>query len=368
MRYTTQFDVTIIVLSKRIDWSIVRHGDKVVCKPNRIMSKNFFLSYCFSQIDLSEFSNLHCVDRFVLGHVITSAVISEDAKITTGIYHSKEMLWQPSAYYARLQSTMFYELFSKNIYFGNDVVKKVYEDLYQANVAKDSVFPIGIKFLESKKTTKLSYHIAIIGRHTGFKAYIGAFLAEWQRTNFDMEMPLKITVIGEGPLTKKLKSDYPEAHFVGKMQPSEIERVLAHTDLVLCGGTTAPLIASTGTTVLVGIENEADKYANGFFHEIYSEAYNSKTSNNNRVSFHTAIHHFYGELSKNSNLIHKNIRAAAPYDIEVTHLKMQEFLKNSVKTKYHSSFPQYLRYKISLIFWLTYEIVFNKKIIRKRLM
>ena len=98
------FEVTIIVLSTRIDRSFSDRKDlniRVVTAP--IHRKNFFLSYLYLNLDLWEFDHVHCVDRFTFGAVLL-AKKRPSASISFGVYHSREMIWEFEAYFAKLQT------------------------------------------------------------------------------------------------------------------------------------------------------------------------------------------------------------------------------------------------------------------------
>ena len=366
LRQISEIETTLIVLSNRIDPNLILPTDRIVICSNMIAKNNFFLTYCFGSVDLSKFDHIHCVDRFVLGHVVVAAKKKICAKVTLGIYHSKEMLWMNRAYYSRMQLTFFRELFPKNIYFGNHKVRQIYEDYFRTNIDHGCVFPAGVRLFNLKDRHSPFFHIVVIGRHTNFKNYIGNFLRVWKKNNFGLKPTLKITVVGEGPLTNKLKAEFSEALFVGTLQRQELEDLLQKADIAVCGGTTAPLVSSTGTTVLVGAENQDDDLANGFFHEISKQAYNLKDTVHTQISFPDAIQRYYKELQFLDCIHFDNRVAASDFDITKTFSGFTAFFANVSANSFPTSKFISLRYRISLLIWITYEMIFKRKIIRER--
>mgnify|MGYP005987962887 CR=1 FL=1 len=364
-RRTKKFDVCILVLSDRIDVSLLERGDKILEAKNIISKRNFFFTYCFGRIDLTSFDHIHCVDRFGLLFA-TEAQKNLNCKITMGIYQSNEMLWSPSFHYAKLQSVVFERLLGSNIYFGNDYVKKIYDKRFLICTAPHCVFPAGIKLFAPKTPSKVNYHIAIIGRHTNFKSYIQNFLSTWKNSNFGVRKETSVSVVGDGPLTPLLKRKFPEASFLGTLQYNELRMLLEDVDFVLCSGTTVPLVASSGTPVLLGEENSEHAKTIGFFHEVEQEAYNLSTVDSHMWEFTRAVKRFYAHVQFDESVPGRNVEKAQIYDIKNTVQNFEYFFEQSDYTTNKITRTESWWYRISLFMWLLFEIACNRKIIRSR--
>lgn len=364
-RRTKKFETWILVLSNRIDISLLEPGDKILTAKNLINKHNFFLTYCFGRFDLTNFDHIHCVDRFGLVFAVECHKKSH-CKLTMGVYQSNEMLWSPNFYYAKFQLALFKRLLKSNVYFGNNYVKMIYDQRFLVFTAPHCVFPVGIKLYTPKAPSKASHHIAIIGRHTSFKSYIENFLSTWKKSNFGVRKEISISVVGDGPLTPLLKQKFPGAAFLGTLQYHELRLLLEDVDFALCSGTTVPLVASSGTPVLLGAENSKHEETIGFFHEIKQEAYNLSTADSHMWEFTEAVKRFYSHIQFDELVPSRNVEKAQMYNIEKTVENFEYFFDQSDYTFNSITKAESLWYRISLFMWLLFELAFNRKIIRSR--
>ena len=358
------YEVTLFVLSERIDPSL---EDKISSRfcivRTKILRRNFFATYLLSHIDLCAFDMIHCVDRFTLA-VSAFAKKRSSVVVTMGVYHSREMLWRHSSYFSKYQEILFRSLPSENIYFGNDYVCVNYSSKFKHDVPRSSIFVAGVSLLRPlERSSDLKFHIGIVGRHTSFKSYIEAALKTWQSDNFSVSTPLKVTLIGEGPLTGKFKRAFPDADFRGTFSIHELEDILPEFDFVLCGGTSVPLIASTGTPVLVGMENQTTPRVSGFFHEIAHDDYNLALGSNKGMQLREKISLFYSGDYNIKEMSAASIACSERFSFEIFSKKFSIFLGSAKPSQPEVSRIEKLLYRLSLVYWLILDVIgFNKSI------
>ena len=330
--------------------------------------RNFFLFYGLCRLDLRGFDFVHCVDRFGL-MALADSHIDTGTRVSMGIYHSKEMFWDTKRGFATQQTQVFNNLFGsgKSVYFGNKTVAEMYTEKFGESFCGDCVFPLGVKMLGKKEIAKsFKYRMAIIGRHTSFKAYISEFLSVWNTGQLDFLQPLEVVLIGEGPETERLRAEFPNAKLLGSLDRKQLATILNDVDFVLCGGTTAPLVASSGTPVIVGIENYNLPKTPGFFHMNADRAYNIYDPNCPMYDFSTILREFYSSEKNIAEIGRKDREASFPYDISVTITKMESFLENSRPFKKYVSRQEIFKYRLSLLKALVKEFLGLSSEIRQR--
>lgn len=361
------YEVTLFVLSERIDPFLEEKINRRFCIVRiKILRRNFFATYLLSHIDLSAFDMIHCVDRFTLA-ASAFAKRKLGAVVTMGIYHSREMLWRHPSYFSKYQEILFRSLPSENIYFGNDDVSDNYSSKFKHDIPESSIFIAGVSLLRPlERSSDLKFHIGIVGRHTSFKSYIEAALKIWQSDNFSVTKPLKVTLIGEGPLTGKFKRAFPDADFCGTLSIQELEDILPEFDFVLCGGTSAPLIASTGTPVLVGIENQITPMVSGFFHEIAHDNYNLVLGSNRGMRLRQKISSFYSGDYNTQEMSVASVASSERFSFEIFSKKFSIFLGSAKPSEPRVMRIEKILYRLSLFYWLILDVIGFDKSIRDR--
>jgi hypothetical protein len=365
-RRLEKFELTIVVLSNRIDKSFLNRDDlriKVITTP--MFKNNFFFSYIFLNLNLTEFDHIHCVDRFTLGAVLL-AKKNPSARISFGIYHSKEMTWKSKAYFSKLQEDFFLRLFPNNVYFGNLRVANDYAEIFQRKVKSSSVFNAGVELLPPILDKKLSYTFAIIGRHTSFKNYIPDVLDDWSLNNLGCSEPLEVFVVGSGPMTRDLVKRFPKAIFTGTLDLAEISNLLTKVDFVVCGGTTVPIVASTGVPVIIGVENSKYLETHGFFHDLKFDAYNLSNTTYRSGSIRDCVSDLYSNKEDYKKLRFASVKAAKRYDFEFFSQKMELFLFETSVQSFEINFFQKFRYKSSLFYELAMTAIGLTKRLKMR--
>lgn len=351
------FEVTIIVLSTRIDLSFSDRKDlniRVITAP--ILRNNFFFSYFYLVLDLREFDHIHCVDRFTFGAVLL-AEKKPMAAVSFGVYHSREMIWKSGAYFAKLQNEFFKYLFPQNVYFGNARVARDYAEKFKAEVKSSAIFNAGVELFTPIPKKKVNYNFAIIGRHTSFKSYISDVLEAWSNDNLGCSEALEVYVVGSGPMSNDLKKKYPKAIFTGTLDRTEISNLLRKVDFVVCGGTTVPIVASRGVPVIIGIENSKYLETHGFFHDIKFDDYNLSNATYHSSSIKDCVNDLYSNEENYSKLCIASTKAAERYDFEIFTQKMELFLSEASMQTSKICFFQKLRYKVSLLFALAVTLI-----------
>ena len=361
------YDVTLYVLSERIDPFLEEKiNERFNIVTAKILRRNFFATYLLCHIDLSAFDMIHCVDRFTLA-VSAFAKKKLGSIVTMGIYHSREMSWCHSSYFSKYQEILFRSLPSENIYFGNDHVSDNYGSKFKHDIPRSSIFVAGVSLLRPlERSSDFKFHIGIVGRHTSFKSYIEAALKTWKINNFTVSTPLKLTLIGEGPLTGKFKKAFPDADFCGTFSIQELEDILPEFDFVLCGGTSAPLIASTGTPVLVGIENQTIPRVSGFFHEITHDNYNLELGSNREMALREKISLFYSGDYNIREMSLASIASSERFSFEIFSKKFSLFLGSAKPSETGVSRIEKILYRLSLVYWLILDVIGFNKSIRNR--
>lgn len=204
-------------------------------------------------------------------------------KITAGVYHQNEFLFQPSPFYfSREMIRLFKAIPPENVIFFNQATQANYMQFYgSGRYESATIAPIGLSFdaPPAPPPAKLGYHIVSVGNLAAFKTY-NRHMIEVVASLADRYPDIQYDIYGVGPeqgaLRALISRTGMEAHvrLLGALPYAQFRQTVIEADLFVGSGTALLEAAAAGRPALIGIESIQTPETYGFLHEIEGLSYN----------------------------------------------------------------------------------------------
>jgi glycosyltransferase involved in cell wall biosynthesis len=210
-----------------------------------------------------------------------------EAKLSFGVYHAREYIWDLDGY------TPFYQMTNKKLFakklksqiFFNEGVLKHYQETTKMDLAQANLFPIGViealpavSPLENKKRNG-HFRIGSVGRLVGFKSY-NLWMIDLIKILSDQGYDVMYVIYGKGPLEDEMRRKIQDlkiediVELRGNIPTEDIGIALDELDLFVGSGTSIVEASARGIPSIVGIESLRQPFSYGFFSEIPGFTYN----------------------------------------------------------------------------------------------
>ncbi|WP_338525661.1 glycosyltransferase family 4 protein [Pseudomonas batumici] len=215
------------------------------------------------------------------------ADVSLPFKLSFGIYHQNEIMFDDVEYYfANKAKKLFSLLPAESIVFFNEKNRESYEAFFGKSYAASTLVPIGID-IPNKDVGVLgsadSDRIVSIGNLHEFKAYnrhVISLLPELKKARPNLIYEIYGTGSYKPELLKLVSSLNLESSviFKGAMAYEDIPKVLTGALAFVGSGTAIVEAAALGVPSIVGIESTVDPITYGFLSDIEGFSYNELSS------------------------------------------------------------------------------------------
>lgn len=203
------------------------------------------------------------------------------AKLSLGVYHAREFLWDFDGYtpYYQKANKMLFMHNSKSQIFFNEKVLELYRDTTKKKLADVNLFPIGVVESRDVDTQPLTLKenpnlcIGSIGRLVSFKSY-NLWMLDLVKELIDKGYKVTYIIYGSGPLEQEMRqkiehlriADHVEMR--GVIGHQDIDGALEEFDLFVGSGTSIVEASAKGIPSIVGIESVNTPLTYGFLSDI----------------------------------------------------------------------------------------------------
>ncbi len=212
------------------------------------------------------YDHVHAMDSESL---IFSSKLKLSKKITTGIYHHKEFIWE---------STLNYKT-KINKFLSNFPISNVYSDKLQLlishskifknnNLTNSQVFNFGIINNKKNLFNPNSKLIIVASRFTKFKLFIPYIIRLFNSKYFLNEYTLAI--VGDGEMKREWSKivDSPRILLIGELSPEQLVEYISKGIVFLGSGSTTIIAAGLSIPTIVLSDSDPNGHSKGFFHEL----------------------------------------------------------------------------------------------------
>ena len=379
--------VGLLVLSDRIEPSLLRNSEISVYRLEDYAAlglatkNNPFLNSLLNVKKekltrlLIKYSFIHCVDSTTLTWCIQQTVNLglKKCKVTAGVYHSKEYLWEMNyAFFRKVQQSQFSRLNRSNVYIANVEAREKHLHAFKESEGEYSTFPFGVDLSSYKEIhpKRESKKIRMIGRFVDFKNYQVKLIENFIELGLS-DRGFELHYHGFGPNQKVLTDAAGEMlgraiFFHGKTQPEHLPCLFADSYLFVGGGLTIIESAAAGVPAVVGIESEPDNSTYGFFCEIKGDSFNRNDLGLTKYNFKDFLGHAC-ELTEDEyqSLVNRHKDKSSNYAIEKCANEFSRFLSSSAVCNPGKRFPN-MRYSLSKVFWFGLNMLRLNDRLRRR--
>ncbi len=274
-----------------------------------------------------------------------------NAKITSGVYHSKEYIWNSNFYFRRIEKDLFTHFSESNILSCNEFSISLLKEHYGLK-EEIPLIPIGIKSLNCIYYNVNSKKIVSIGRLVKFKTYNEHIIRILDKLSDELNMNLEYHIYGYGnneKYLKKISKDVKsKVFFHGVLDYSKFSEVLEDAILFVGSGTAIIEASSLGIPSIIGIESNLKSQTYGFFSDLKSYSYNEDNLNIEKYTYFKVIKNFFLNSKKRQySNFHKE--KSKEFLIENT---SEHFIKYSLESKNALPFKYNIfRYNLSYLIW-----------------
>ena len=225
----------------------------------------------------------------VLAHRWSS--IDSALKITAGVYHQNEFLYESRGFFTREIRILFRSLRAENIIYFNEYNREKYSTFFNTDYANAKVLPIGITLptLSHHRRVYIPGLFVSVGNLVGFKRYNEHII------NIVAELApvfpeIRYEIYGEGvnePFLRALVQERGVEGFVtfkGKIPYAEFANVVERANAFIGSGTAVLEAAALGVPSIVGIESLSHASTYGFIQDVPGLSYNEIIPNRPLVS------------------------------------------------------------------------------------
>lgn len=216
-------------------------------------------------------------------------LIKSNCKLSIGVYHSREFLWDFEGYtpfYQKWNKRFFFQRPHNRIFF-NERVLDMYREESPDGLEGANVFPLGVvdetrlkvSTLKEKNMHCSSFVIGSVGRLVSFKTY-NIWMIDVLKYLIDEGLQIKYIVYGDGPLKSAMKERIEEIGIGGHIELrgtvdyQQLDCVFSEMDMFVGSGTSIIEAAARGIPSVVAIESVGEPLTYGLFSEIPGFSYN----------------------------------------------------------------------------------------------
>lgn len=384
-----KFDIGLLILSRQVDKQLIESisnkvsiydfNDYIYC-PHYLKNINVFLNTLMPlklkkiKSLFADFDYIHSVDSTTneLCMRILMKIERNDITLTTGVYHSKEFLWNlHPAYFRNIQKKQFKLIPKTNIYIANQEVAQIYSNTLESNYVDCPCFPFGIDISVHKNLFPKfnSNKIIMVGRLVNFKNYQLNLIKKFSEIALS-EKGYELHYYGFGPFEDQLRQaaidNNVKVHFHGVIKSELLPRILADSFLFVGGALSIIEATAVGVPSIVGIESEERDLTYGFFSDIKGDSYNRNDLDLEQQSLEKMLKYAINlSASEYQKLVEKHKEKSQRYDIETCANSFKIFIESS---NHQISFLKYnlLRYKLSQLLWVSLNVIGINKSIKNR--
>ena len=202
-------------------------------------------------------------------------------RVSAGIYHQKEFMFDTNNYFGKYTQKLFKSLDEDSVIFYNEANKLSYGLFFKKNYLNSPLIPIGIELPELKEKfgKSNSFKIVSIGNLNKFKTY-NIHIVKLMPKLLEINSNFTYEIYGEGELDSYLKDLIKELSLEGKVflkgqiEYSKFSLVLVDAFLFVGSGTAIIEAAALGIPSLIGIESTNEPITYGFLSDIKGFSYN----------------------------------------------------------------------------------------------
>lgn len=277
---------------------------------------------------------------------------NKNAKVISGIYHSKEYIWESNFYFRKVEKDIFVNFGEKNIISCNESSIDIINNHFKLNM-NINIIPIGIDKPVDILYNKDSNKIVSIGRLVKFKTYNEQIMKILDSINTKYKLNLEYHIYGYGDneiylrnLSKNINS---KVFFHGILNYSNFSNVLKDCLVFVGSGTSIIESSALGIPSIIGIESNNDGETYGFFSNLRGYSYNEDNLDIEKKTYYEILEILFTSLNMDElSISHKN--KANEFLIDNTSNMFVNLCKKSLISSYFSY--NKIRYSLSYFTWL----------------
>jgi glycosyltransferase involved in cell wall biosynthesis len=205
-------------------------------------------------------------------------------KISAGVYHQNEFLFEADDAFSGKVRRLFCELPEQNVLFFNEFNRDTYSTFFETNYAAAPVLPIGITLPSVPARCERTYVpglIVSVGNLVTFKTYNEHVIKQVAELHNDYP-ELRYEIYGNGENEEKLRRLAAElgvleqVSFKGGIPYDQFANVVSRAMAFVGSGTALIESAALGVPSIVGIESIAEPETYGLISDVSGLSYNER--------------------------------------------------------------------------------------------
>lgn len=232
---------------------------------------------------LAPFGNiLHAMGGFGLILGARLAAYDPNFRVTAGIYHQNEFLYEGHVLFSNQLLELFRRIPEKNIVFFNESSRDNYAQFHaDPEYNNSTVTPIGVVLSHDNKSAPVygSKKIISVGNLFNFKTYNAHIIRMLPKLKEEFK-DVTYHLYGAGDQRAVLEALADELHvsdivfFQGRIDYQQLDALWTDADLFVGSGTALIEAAAAGLPALVGIESIQEPLTYGFLSDVQGYSYN----------------------------------------------------------------------------------------------
>lgn len=258
-------------------------------------------------------------------------IAGSQCKLSIGVYHSREFLWDLDGYiplYQKYNKELFFQT-PRNRFFFNDHVLDSYREHSGCNLESAKLFPLGVIETSDLKPSQRTYGddvggaltMGSIGRLVSFKTY-NLWALDVVKQLLDEGYRVRYIIYGDGPLKPFMENrirdlgieDYVELR--GSIDYRSLDGALSEMDLFIGSGTSIVEAAARGIPSIVGIEAVDEPLTYGFLTDVPGLSYNEDGVHVKRSAIQVIRSYLTALPSEKCKLSRQHITKAEMFSID----------------------------------------------------
>ncbi|MDF2414981.1 glycosyltransferase [Aeromonas sp. 1HA1] len=208
--------------------------------------------------------------------------ISSMVRISVGIYHQNEFMFNSNWYFTKLVHRIFKKISSNGVVFFNEANINSYSIFFDIDYSSATLVPIGIELPLQQGVcygSSSGRQIVSIGNLYNFKTY-NQHIITIMPSLIKLDPEFSYEIYGDGPYEKELREIVEKlgivdkVNFNGRIPYSEFATVLHGAFMFVGSGTALVEAAALGVPAMIGIESSKQAITYGFLNEINGYSYN----------------------------------------------------------------------------------------------
>lgn len=242
-------------------------------------------------------NSVHVMGIFGLVLAMRWLSLCPGIKISAGVYHQNEFLFEADDAFSGKVRQLFIELPKRNVLFFNEFTRDTYSRFFQKDYATAPVLPIGISLPSVPVRSERPYVpglIVSVGNLVAFKTYNEHVIKQVAALRGDYP-ELHYEIYGTGENEGKLRQLAEElgvleqVSFKGAIPYDQFANVVSRAMVFVGSGTALIEAAALGVPSIVGIESIAEPDTYGLISNVSGLSYNEKIEGRSLVTIRSEL-------------------------------------------------------------------------------